>query len=109
MWSNFGKSVELERVLYVPVQHGHPSFYSNNVFYEAVDVLRFSGSGIVPSEGGEGGVCVEGIGDILKLAKCNNVSACSRKFLWSIKCLTQASLLQKTLGRKWTSGRGKKE
>ena len=30
-----------ERVLYVPVQRGHPSFYSNNVFYEAVDVLRF--------------------------------------------------------------------
>ena len=57
MWSNFGKSVELERVLYVPVQHGHPSFYSNNVFYEAVDVLRFSGSGIVPSERGGGG-CV---------------------------------------------------
>ena len=93
MLSNFGKSVELERVLYVPVQHGHPSFYSNNVFYEAVDVLRFSGSEIVPSERGGGGVCVEGIGDILKLAKCNNVSACSRKFLWSIKCLTQASLL----------------
>ena len=42
-------------MLYVPVQHGHPSFYSNNVFYEAVDVLRFSGSGIVPSEGGGGG------------------------------------------------------
>ena len=82
MWSNFGKSVELERVPYVPVQHGHPSFYSNNVFYEAVDVLRFSGSGIVPSERGRGGgVSVEGIGDILKLAKCNNVSACSRKFL----------------------------
>ena len=57
MWSNFGKSVELERVLYVPVQHGHPSFYSNNVFYEAVDVLRFSGSGIVPSERWGGCVC----------------------------------------------------
>ena len=40
----------------MPVQHGLPSFYSNNVFYEAVDVLRFWGSGIVPSEsGGEGG------------------------------------------------------
>ena len=70
----------------------------------------FWGSGIVPSEeggGGRGGV--DGIGDILKLAKCNNVSACSRRFLWSVKYLTQASLLQKTLGRKWTSGRGKKE
>ena len=32
-------------------------------------------------KGGGGGVSVEGIGDILKLAKCNNVSACSRKFL----------------------------
>ena len=41
----------------MPVQHGLPSFYSNNVFYEAVDVLRFWGSGIVPSEkrGGGGG------------------------------------------------------
>ena len=43
----------------MPVQHGLPSFYSNNVFYEAVDVLRFWGSGIVPSEkrpGGGGGL-----------------------------------------------------
>ena len=39
----------------MPVQHGLPSFYSNNVFYEAVDVLRFWGSGIVPSEGWGGG------------------------------------------------------
>ena len=39
----------------MPVQHGLPSFYSNNVFYEAVDVLRFWGSGIVPSEKRGGG------------------------------------------------------
>ena len=54
-------------------------------------------------DGGGGG------GVILKLAKTNNVSACSRRFLWSIKCLTQTSLVQKTLGRKWTPGREKKE
>ena len=95
----------------MPVQHGLPSFYSNNVFYEAVDVLRFWGSGIVPSEKrGRGGGGWWGVGGvILKLAKTNNVSVCSRRFLWSVKYLTQASLVQKTLGRKWTSGREKKE
>ena len=48
----------------MPVQHGLPSFYSNNVFYEAVDVLRFWGSGIVPSEkrGGGGGGGLVGCG-----------------------------------------------
>ena len=58
--------------------------------------------------GGGGGWWGVG-GVILKLAKTNNVSVCSRRFLWSVKCLTQASLVQKTLGRKWTSGREKKE
>ena len=67
----------------------------------------FVAPGLFHRKGGGGGGGVGGV--IIKLAKTNKVSACSWRFLWSVKCLTQNSLLQKTLVRKWTSGREKKE
>ena len=52
------------------------TFYSNNVFYGAVDVLRFWRCGIVPSGVGRGGVGLVGWGYF----KACKVQQCKRMF-----------------------------